>query len=147
VIFVYYGNGCYLLRIPVPPMTRGENLWVSRYGYLRVWVQVKSHVPGGYPCQCLGIAEACMSHGLLPSGMIESPRKGHHLAFASMCHCYSQCPSGNQSYSPLDLSTYQQSGQHCEQNTQFIPRWWPSLTHPLQWSWVCHGDQKFSQNL
>jgi hypothetical protein len=27
--------------------------------------------------------------------VIESLRKGHRLAFASTCHCYSQCPGGN----------------------------------------------------
>jgi hypothetical protein len=30
------------------------------------------------------ITEACLLHGLLPSGVIESPRKGHYVLVASL---------------------------------------------------------------
>ena len=45
------------------------------------------------------------------------------------------------------LSTYQQSEQQCKQNTQYVLRRRPSLTHPLQRLWVCRGDWEPSRNL
>jgi hypothetical protein len=59
-----------------------------------------AHADLAYPWvalpQVVSLKPVCrMDFFPVDTGVVESPRKGHRLAFASVCHGYSQCPGGD----------------------------------------------------
>jgi hypothetical protein len=96
----------YPLRIPVPPMTCGENQWVSRYGYLRVRIWVKSHVPGGYPCQCLPKLPNCSYFPSIHPVHIHSQSAQCHHFFLSLEFWIDKSSSSSFSQSIFNFSNH-----------------------------------------